>query len=190
MTDSFLYKMKRVLLLNECSGNQDLAYMFSDADGVRTGKSGYSFGVCQFDIENNWDAIFTLKECGFKPKDLNRLYDQDTKIDDLNAKLVANKSIIDKADDLHIANSIEWCYNVLGEIHLNDITMAMIIDYHNQLRFDRNGKLHTFIKKLGTFATQDDIRNFKLENTTWGKTRPDDVKRRYVNVISVFSNLK
>jgi len=50
MNNKFFESMKQALLLNECDGDQELAYKFSDADGVRTGRSGYSFGVSQFDI--------------------------------------------------------------------------------------------------------------------------------------------
>jgi len=130
----FTAKIKQMLLLNECSGNTDLIYKFSDADGVRTGRSGYSYGVSQFDIENNWDAILTLMDCGFQPKDLKRLYLQQGDISDLNLILESSADYIDEADDRHIADMIRHC-NTFNAID-DDLTVAMIIDYHNQLRLE------------------------------------------------------
>jgi len=189
MQGNFLEKMRLVLLENECSGDQSLAYRFSDADGVRTGRSGYSFGVCQFDIENNWDAILLLRDCGFKPKDLNRLYDQDTNVDDLNAKLFKHQLTVDAWDDGHIAESTGWCDGLVFNVACSDSTRAMLVDYHNQLRFDKNGKLHKYIKwftSAGGELTPEVIRDFKLEHTEWGRKRKNDVERRYRNVIKVF----
>ena len=185
----FSDKIKRMLLLNECGGDESLIYKFSDADGVRTGRSGYSYGVSQFDIENNWDAIETLRDCGITPKELKRLFIQSTEVDDLNDKLLINCDFVDEADDLHVQEMILRCdcFHAIED----ELTLAMIIDYHNQLRFDITGKLYNYITDRlneGKTITARGIYNFKLNNTLWGRKRPDDVDRRYKNTLEVFKN--
>jgi len=183
----FTAKIKQMLLLNECSGDTSLIYKFSDADGVRTGRSGYSYGISQFDIENNWEAILTLMDCGFRPKDLKRLYLQQGDISDLNKILEASADYIDEADNRHIADMIKHC-NIFNAID-DDLTLAMIIDYHNQLRFDIGGKLHRHLLGMledGREIDANTIYQFKLSHTLWGKKRPDDVERRYKNTREVF----
>ena len=177
-----------MLLLNECSGNKDLAYQFSDADGLRTGRSGYSYGVSQFDIENNTEAILTLFDCGFTPKELKRLFLQNSNIDDLNLKLEASRDYVDEADNVHITAMIKHCciFNAIEDC----ATLAMIIDYHNQLRFDHNGKLHRYLNgfiREGRPIDANTIYQFKVNHTNWGQKRPDDVKRRYENIMEVFN---
>ena len=183
----FTAKIKQMLLLNECGGDESLIYKFSDADGVRTGRSGYSYGISQFDIENNWDAILTLMDCGFRPKDLKRLYVQVGDISDLNIVLQASADIIDEADDRHVADMIRHC-NIFNAID-DDSTLAMIIDYHNQLRFDIGGKLHRYLLGMledGREINANTIYQFKLNHTLWGQKRPDDVERRCKNTLEVF----
>jgi hypothetical protein len=183
----FTAKIKQMLLLNECGGDESLIYKFSDADGVRTGRSGYSYGVSQFDIENNWEAILTLMDCGFRPKDLKRLYLQVGSVQDLNIVLEASADYIDEADDRHIADMIKHC-NIFNAID-DDCTVAMIIDYHNQLRFDIGGKLYRYLTGLldeGREINPNTIYQFKLNHTAWGRKRPDDVERRCKNTLEVF----
>ena len=182
----FKDKIKEMLLQNECSGDTDLIYKFSDADGLRTGRSGYSYGISQFDIENNWDAILTLMDCGFRPKDLKRLYLQQGDISDLNNILEASADYIDEADNRHINDMIKHC-DIYNEIE--GAALAMIIDYHNQLRFDIGGRLYCYIQdvhKFGGDITPAIIHWFKLNHTKWGQDRKDDVERRYKNTLVVF----
>jgi hypothetical protein len=187
-------KMLEVLLENELGGDLSLALKFSDPDGVRTGKSGYSFGISQFDIENNWDGILCLRDCGFRPKDLNRLYDQNSDISDLNAKLVGSKEIIHAADLKHINQSIKWTVDKIlpackFKHNVSDEAIAHLIDYHNQFYISFNGKMHRWLKTFaltGEELTPADILNFKLKYIKWGRTRPDDVNRRYDNIRNVF----
>lgn len=188
---SLVEKIYKMLLLNECGGDESLVYKFSDADGVRTGRSGYSFGVSQFDIENNWDGILCLRDCGFRPKQLDRLFEQSTDIDDLNEKLKRNNDVVDKYDIEHIESMIVYCDSILTDIdpftNEVDITIASLVDYHNQFNLSYNGKLHNFLIDIG-YVDLESIYNFKLFNTEWGKKRPDDIKRRWENMMKVFSS--
>ena len=61
----------QIILANELDGNERAAYRFSDPDGVKTGKSGWSFGRCQFDTKNNPISRQCLAACGFTPAEID-----------------------------------------------------------------------------------------------------------------------
>lgn len=192
------YQIDNVLLIdlfncikmNEIGSNDSLAYKFSDPDGVNSGKSGYSFGMSQFDIENNWDAIIGLKKAGFKPKDVKRLFCQNTNISDLNAKLLENKSVIDEMDVHHLETSANHCDRLCVKSNIefvNNEAFIHLVDYHNQMYMSPNGKIHRYLASLDVPVTSDHILDFKLNQTSWGKRRPDDVQRRYNNIVRHFA---
>ena len=54
-----------IIVLNELDGNLNASLRFSDPDGALSGKSGWSFGPCQFDTQNNAAALACLRDCGF-----------------------------------------------------------------------------------------------------------------------------
>lgn len=175
---------KKAITQNEVGDNLALAYQFSDPDGERTGKSGYSYGISQFDIENNWQAIKNLEYCGFRPKDLDRLFEQRGPIDDLNAKLIDHRAVVDAADIEHITGAVEHVAKFCGR-NMSDETFVHLVDYHNQLDITPGGKMHTFIAGLGRMPTPQDVLNVKL-TTVWGKKRKDDVDRRFDNISRLF----
>ena len=156
-------RLRQILLLNECGGDETIPYKFSDADGVRTGRSGYSFGISQFDIENNWDGIKALEHCGITPKELKRLFLQRDNIDDISDKL--KKTIVDNLDIDHIIKSLDHCRRLLP--HRTDLELAMLVDYHNQFYLSPNGKLHNFLKAAKSW-NHVDIYDFKRMHTAWG----------------------
>ena len=173
---------------NEIGGNLEFAYRFSDPDGLNTGKSGYSFGRVQFDIENNWLGILCLKECQFRPKDLDRLFEQRGPIDDLDAKLRGHQETVDRFDALHVEESVTHCQRLIAEsgIQLSgDETLVHIVDYHNQFYMSRQGKIHRWLQTFPGAITPEMILDFKLNHTAWGKKRPDDVRRRFNSVAGI-----
>jgi len=190
LTDIELAKfMLEVLTRNEIGSDRSKAYCFSDPDGVESGKSGYSFGRVQFDIENNWTAIDCLRACGFRPKDLDRLFEQKGPISDLNIKLEGKSYVVDRFDMLHTVESVEHCKRLIedSDIKLSSVeTFLHIVDYHSQLYMSEGGKLHRHLKSLMITARWEvdpkNILNFKLNHTKWGRERPDDVRRRFKNI--------
>ena len=177
-----------ILTLNEIGSNKNAAYTFSDPDGTQSGKSGYSFGASQFDIENNWVALDCLRDCGFLPKDIKRLYLQNGDISDLNRRLLENKRVIDSYDKLQVKFCLDTVTARLEGKVVSDETFAHLVDYHNQFNISHNGKMHQYIKQLKDI-TPVDILNFKL-STKWGKDRPDDIYRRYETIKKYFKHAK
>jgi hypothetical protein len=179
---------------NEIGDFLPLAYKFSDPDGIQTGKSGYSFGRVQFDIENNWIAIECLRACGFRPKDLDRLFEQRGDISDLDRKLSDKSNIVDQYDRSHVESSVHHCATVLGSsgVQLKDTeTMIHIIDYHNQFYLSRDGKMHNWLKGRAGEINSKDILYFKLHFTKWGESDHGelDIRRRWVNINNMFSRI-
>lgn len=180
-----------ILSYNEVGNNSDLVYQFSDPDGVRTGRSGWSFGNSQFDINNNSRAQKILLECGFTETEIFLLEKQDRRLDmsTMNAKLLLNAEIINRADRDHVLDSISHCISILLKDLIpleTDEVFYHIVDYHNQFHFSNEGKLHRWLRELGRVITVDDIYDFKMNNTLWGSSRPDDVRRRFNNIQNIF----
>ncbi len=184
--------VREIITANEIGSEASLAYRFSDPDGERSGKSGYSFGRSQFDIENNWMGILCLKACGFRPKDMDRLFEQRGDITDLNTKLKAHSNVVDKYDRRHMNEALEWCSDILAKsnVKYTDIRVLLhVVDYHNQFYFSRGGKLHEWLKKCvteGRTIAPPDILHFKLEQTAWGLKKPSDITRRFENVEEIY----
>ncbi|WP_298438008.1 hypothetical protein [Geobacter sp.] len=179
--------LEKAIIANELSGNLAVAYRFSDPDGLRTGKSGYSFGRCQFDIFNNGRAIQCLLECGFTPAEIDRLKRQNGPIADLNAKLRAAAAIVDRYDASEIEHTIAWVREVCGARGItfaNDEALVHACDYHNQFGMQAGGKAVTCLAALHRPVTAGDIKAYKLA-TAWGKKRPDDVERRFDNIVRI-----
>lgn len=98
---------REVILLNELSGNLKFALRFSDPDGMRSGKSGWSFGVCQYDTQNNENALKCLRECGFTEAEIQGIVNQTIDVKPLAVKLVAHADIVEKWDILQL----DYCLN-------------------------------------------------------------------------------
>lgn len=185
-----LQALRLAIVKNEIDDNLAFAYRFSDPDGIRTGKSGYSFGRCQFDIANNPSAVTCLRECSFTDADIARLKEQTGSIDDLNAKLRANAAIVDRWDDAHIRGSLEWVRDIARRrkfSYADDEALVHVADYHNQFGMHLHGKAAAYFVSLGRPVTAEDVKTYKL-GTLWGRKRPDDVRRRYNNIAKIFKN--
>lgn len=186
-TEKHIAQLRKALFLNELSGNSRYLYEFSDADGVRTGKSGYSFGLCQFDIMNNARAIRCLQECGFTHIDIARLQSQLGSISDLNAKLITRKAVIDKWDEVEISRTVRHVDEIsakAGIVYANDEAFIHACDYHNQYDMKPRGKAVTYLAALRRPVTAADILAYKY-TTIWGKKRKDDVDRRFNNIAKI-----
>lgn len=174
------HKVMDAIAMNEISGNTAVAYRFSRASG---GNSGYSFGRSQFDVSNNrYAVIFLRKKCNFTPKDINILLRLEKDVTGLNGKLREHKKEIDDYDLQHIKNMIKYVGGILSDLEVeNEETFVHLVDYHNQFNLSYNGKMHRYLQTL-KFATSENVLNFKLNQTKWGKEHPHDVKRRYNNI--------
>lgn len=174
-----LEKIMKVIALNEISGNENIVCKFSYAGG----KSGYSFGRSQFDVMHNMKARNFLKNiCGFSDQDMEKLLNLDKDINHLNERLKLFRTHIDKLDKEHIQQMVNYVTSLDGVSQFeNEKTFVHLVDYHNQFNLSKDGKMHKFIKSKKILTSQD-ILNFKLKETKWGREQPKDVKRRYNNI--------
>lgn len=180
---------RKIILLNELGGDSSHAYRFSDPDGTNRGKSGWSFGLCQFDVANNPAATLCLRECEFTTDEIEGLRRQMIDIAAMNRKLACSKAIVDKWDDRQLAECLTvplaLCQKS-GIRFADDEAPLHVADYHNQFYMSRGGKLHQHLLGLGRPVAARDILAFKLGKTPWGQKRPDDVRRRFDNIAKVF----
>lgn len=181
--------IRRVLLANELDSHITAAYRFSDPDG-REGRSGYSFGICQFDLRHNRYAYGALVECGFTPAEIDSLVKQTcdaAELKRLNAKLLAAAVTVNRLDAEEFDEIIRHTLQVIanGGLALADEeALIHLADYHNQFHLDFGGKAVTSLKRLGRPVTAADILEYKLA-TAWGQKRPDDVRRRFDNIVRI-----
>lgn len=180
--------LRRILIANELGGHTGLAYRFSDPDGPL--RSGYSFGVCQFDLRHNFHAGAILEACGFTLEEIDDLVvqtcDQD-ELSRLNAKLFASAAVVDSADAEEIGSIVSHTLRVIvnAGLHLaGEDVFFHLADYHNQFRLDYDGKAVRHFRPFGRPITAADILEYKLA-TAWGRKRPDDVKRRWNNIVRI-----
>lgn len=182
--------LRRVLLANELGNNERVAYRFSDPDGVRTGKSGWSFGRCQFDLQNNPRAAACLREIGFTEPEILGLKQQaygPAAMARFNARLLAAAAEIDRLDQEEFDGIARHVLQVTANagLHLADEeTFTHLCDYHNQYSIEFGGKCVRYLQRLGRPITPEDVRAYKL-TTLWGTKRPDDVERRYNNIVRI-----
>lgn len=179
-----------VILENELGGDISFALKFSDADGVRSGKSGWSFGVCQFDTQNNSMALSCLRECGFSEVEIQGIVKQTIPIDPLSARLLTKGSIIARYDEAQLSMCLTNAVNFNNERKIPVTDTAAILaqaDYINQYGSMGDG-MAKYLKELRRPVTAKDILNFKLNNTKYGREHPSDCGRRYNNLIKVLQN--
>ena len=171
-------KIMKVIALNEISGNENVICKFSYAGGI----SGYSFGRSQFDVKHNEAARnFLRSKCGFTQGEMDKLLKLDKDIAPLNEKLKAHRKEIDEFDAEHIKKMISHVASLEKLPDMDEKTFVHLVDYHNQFNISKNGLMHRFIKSKKIITSQN-ILNFKLRETKWGREQPRDVKRRYNNI--------
>lgn len=178
---------RKVILANELDNSLPLALKFSDPDGVRSGKSGWSFGVCQFDTQNNDMALQCLKGCGFSPDQIKGIVNQTIDVAPFAAKLKANADTIAKYDEIQLAKCINSAiaFNESHSIPVVD-TAALLAqaDYVNQYGSMGDG-FAKFLNGIDRPIEARDILEFKLEHTKYGREHPKDCQRRYDNLMKV-----
>lgn len=174
------------LLANELSGKLGAAYRFSYAKG----KSGLSFGRCQWDLSNNLAAANILRECGFTQTELSALEHRTIKdFTALNIKLLAAKEIIDKHDQREIAQIVHWvrdCCVDAGIEFADEEAFVHVCDYHNQYNLEAHGKCIRALAALDRPVTAQDVLTYK-KSTQWGRERPGDVERRWDNIHHLYA---
>jgi hypothetical protein len=181
---------EKSIIENEMEGNVAAAYRFSDCDGVHNGKSGWSFGITQIDLDANpMLAHSCLVACGFSLAEIAALQAQTVAdMKPMNARLKAAAITVDKYDD----RQLDYCLDHVQEVaaqrgftYADDFAVVCAADYSNQIGMGLNGGLAGHLLALGRPATGQDIYNYKL-TIPWGEKRPDDVKRRYNNIARLY----
>lgn len=147
------------------------------------GRVAGALGVANLIQKTTPDAIKFLKnKCGFSDSDINILLSTDDEVIELNNKLREHMKDIDAYDLEHTQEMIKHVMSLSGMPELeNERVFVHLVDYHNQFNLSVNGKMHNYLKTL-KIATCENILNFKLSQTKWGKERPADVIRRYTNI--------
>lgn len=178
---------RQLILANELDNNLRAALRFSDPDGALSGKSGWSFGVCQYDTQNNAAALQCLKECGFTPVEIQGIVKQTIDVKPLAVRLQANAAIVEKWDIRQLDYCLNKALNFQTEHGLAMADAAAILacaDYVNQYGSEGMGML-AWLQALGRPVEAKDILTFKLEKTKYGRERPKDCKRRYDNLVKL-----
>jgi len=179
---------RKVIFANELDSNLAFVLKFSDADGVRSGKSGYSFGVSQFDTQNNASALRCLGECGFSVAEITGIVNQTIDVKPLAARLAVHADIIERYD----VEQLSYCLNKAVSFDLDfgvplaDESAALGgADYVNQYGSQGNGAV-AYYRSLKRPITALDVLNFKLSNTKYGREHPLDCHRRYNNLMAIW----
>jgi hypothetical protein len=176
-----------LILLNELGGKINFALKFSDPDGVLSGKSGWSFAVCQFDTRNNKMALECLRKCGFTEEEITGVVNQNIDVKPLEHKLKEHSEIITK----YSIEQLSYCLNKALNFDLDygipiadDAAILAGADYVNQYGNQGQGA-RAYYKSLNRPITAEDILTFKLEKTKYGKEHPKDCHRRYDNLVKI-----
>lgn len=190
-------KFKKIIIANELGGDLSHALRFSDPDGVRCGKSGWSFGICQFDLNNNPMAATCLTACGFSDSEIAALKAQTIDVTLLEHRLRAAAEIIAGYDENQLGSCLLRADNLCSLFNLTPVDEAAILavaDYDNQFHFsavNKPGYLVHYLAVLNRPFTAEDILEFKLHHTKWGRTKTKDVdgaedcRRRHKNVMRI-----
>lgn len=178
---------RKVIFANELDNNLKFVVRFSDPDGVRTGKSGWSFGICQFDTRNNDQALACLRECGFTIDEIDGIVDQTIDVKPLATKLAAHSDIIARYDEAQLSRCINQALNwdAANRIPMTDTgAILACADYVNQYG-SQGESFAAFFKALNRPIIASDILDFKLAHTKYGREHPQDCGRRYKNLMKV-----
>ena len=183
-----------VILENELDGNESFIYRFSDPDGVRTGKSGYSFGQCQFDTQNNDQALACLVDCGFTHDEIDGIVHQTINVVPLAARLIAHKEIVAKYDEAQLSHCINSAVNFCETYKLpvtDTAALLMLADTINQVG-SVGASTAKYLSGLNRPVEAHDILTYKLtwKYATDSKRGYEDFERRYQNIIKVVQTNK
>jgi hypothetical protein len=189
----------KCIIANEIGNDVSLAYRFSDPDGERTGKSGWSFGICQFDIFNNQNATKILKECGFSNTEIQGLKDQTVDVASLNHKLIDGYEVINKWDAKQLkeclVRALTNCMGI-GIDFSSEEVLLHLADYDNQFYFAPKGKLYKFLLDEEQISPELFLQ-WKRTSTEWGikqtalhgeDANKNDVLMRYNNIAKIYAH--
>ena len=183
MTETLNSLFRKLILWNELSGNEKAALRFSNASS----KSGLSFGVSQLDITHNDQAVACLRECGFTAVEISQLQYKACDWHSFDARLVSHADIIAKYDEAQLSHCLQAALNFATShgVAMED-TRAILAsaDYVNQYGSEGDGFL-AFMDGLDRPFTAEDVLDFKLHHTKYGKENGDDCQRRYENISKV-----
>jgi hypothetical protein len=185
-TETLNSLFRKLILLNELSGNLNAALRLSLCSG---GKSGYSFGESQLDINNNPAAVACLLECGFSITEVSGLQAKILNPSNFTARLQAHADIIAKYDEAQLSECLDRALNFDSDYGIPVANTAAILagaDYCNQYGSEGNGA-KAYYKALGRPITAEDVLQFKLTQTKYGKENPGDCRRRYANIAKVLT---
>lgn len=181
-----------VILLNELGGNELAALRFSDPDG-KSGRSGWSFGLCQFDTRHNAASIDCLVDCGFTQDEIHGIIDQTIDVRPLAARLIAHKDIIAKYDTEQLSYCLNSAMNAVasrGIMVFEPAAILCLADYVNQYG-SVGQEFSKWMDERDNDAagiTHEEIQEWKLKHTQYGKEHPGDCKRRYNNILKVIKD--
>jgi hypothetical protein len=177
-----------VILQNELGGDVSAALRFSDPDGA-SGRSGWSFGLCQFDSRHNDQAIRCLVDCGFTQDEIHGIVDQTIDIRPFAVRLIANKGVIATYDEAQLSHCLNTAleFNASHGIVMVDTTALLAVaDYVNQYGSEGEGIAKYFNDiDITRPIVGADVQKFKLECTKYGREHPRDCIRRYNNILRV-----
>lgn len=175
---------RSVILLNEVSGNMKAVLRFSDPDGP-SGRSGWSFGLCQFDTKHNDAALACLSECGYTHDEIDDIVQQ--RVKPSPAKLDAD--IVAKYDEAQLSRCLYSAANVVtakGIIVTNPGALLALADYVNQYGSIGNGFAeYLALRDNDGDVTIHEIQEWKLNYTKYGREHKADCDRRYNNILRV-----
>ena len=180
-----------VIALNEVGGNMNAVLRFSDPDGA-SGRSGWSFGLCQFDTRHNDQAINCLVDCGFTQDEIHGIVDQTIDVRPLAARLIAHADVVAKYDEAQLSYCLDKAveFNIARGIIMTDTTgILSVADYVNQYGAEGDG-IAKYFQDLNITRPiiGEDVQNFKLQCTKYGREHPEDCVRRYNNILKVVAD--
>ena len=173
-----------VILANELEGDVGAALRFSHAPGD---KSGYSFGVCQFDVKNNDTARKCLEEIGFSDEEIQGIVAETVDVKRFNGRLAAGAEVIQKYDEAQLTYCLDKAMNFGGAFGFPVESPSGVLglaDYVNQYGLPGSGSAR-FYKSLGRPVNALDVLIFKLGSTKYGQEHGQDCRRRYGNIVKV-----
>ena len=126
--------------------------------------NGLTFGLAQYDLSVNWQAVNCLKKCKFKPGEVGELFDPETtKLKRLNKKLSFHRRVIDECDDKHIRMAILRLTNLIksNSIKLeSDHAFLVLLDYHNLFFVNNEGRIIEWMKEINTCNNRLNVSRF------------------------------
>jgi hypothetical protein len=178
-----------LIFANECSSNEKFIHRFSDPDGERSGKSGWSFGRVQWDTQNNGTALVCLSECGFTHNEIDGIVKQTVDVKPFAVRLAAHADIIERYDEAQLTECINSAVNFCNSYNIpvtDTGALLALADTVNQYGSLANGTA-AGLRKLEHPVKAADVLAIKL---TWAyarasKQKHDDTVRRYDNLITI-----